>query len=139
MAEYSHKRAIIVINGRTFTGWDNSADSFNMSPVGDAGAFTSAFGNSVWVDSGEYGETATLKLMQHHEDNAFLQDIFNDQRNNLSGDNALTLRFYDPINGEEINAVKGRIPNQGGFTRGNAHNPNTWVIAFPKVDRKFPK
>ena len=139
MAEYSHKRAIVTINGRTITGWDNSGDSFAVAPVGDAGAFTSAFGNNVWVDSGEYGETVTLKLLQHHEDNAFLQDIFNDQRNNLSGDNAINLRYYDPINLEELNAVKGRIPNQGTFARGNAHNTNSWVIAFPKVDRKLPK
>lgn len=139
MAEYSHKRFIVTINGHVITGWDNSADSYALAPVGDAGDFTSAFGNDVWVDSGDYSETLTLKLLQHHPDNGVLQDIFNQQRNNLSAENRIQHRAYDPVNGEEITAVNGRIMNSGSMTRGNAHNSNTWVIKFPQVNRKLPK
>lgn len=138
MAEYSHKRSICVFAGETIVGWDNSADSFSTAPVGDAGAFTSSFGNSVWVDSGEYGETVTFKLLQHHPNNAHFQRIFNDQRTNLNADNAGNLRYYDPINLEEINGIGGRIVNQGTFSRGNAHNTMTWTVVFPKLDKKLP-
>ncbi|MED6004940.1 MULTISPECIES: DUF3277 domain-containing protein [Enterobacteriaceae] len=138
MAEYSHKRFIVTINGENIDGWDDSTDSFVFAPVGDAGAFTSAFGNSVWVDSGNYAETCTLKFLQHHPNNGFLQKLFNDQRRDLSEANRIQLRAYDPVNGEEITAVNGRIQNQGSFTRGSGHNPNTWVIAFPEVNRKLP-
>lgn len=139
MAEYSHKRFIVTINGRVIDGWDNSADSFAFAPVGDAGDFTSAFGNDVWVDSGDYSETCTIKLMQHHPDNGFLQELFNEQRREMGEGNRIQLRAYDPANKEEVTAPNGRIQNQGSFTRGTAHNANTWVIKFPRVDRKLPK
>ena len=139
MAEYSHKRFIVTINGRNIDGWDNSADSYSIAPVGDAGDFTSAFGNDVWVDSGSYAETLTLKLLQHHPDNAFLQNIFADQRRDLGEANRIQHRAYDPVNKEEITAVNGRIANNGALSRGNAHNTMTWTIKFPKVDRKLPQ
>lgn len=139
MAEYSHKRFIVTLNGTIIDGWDNSADSFAFAPSGDAGDFTSAFGNDVWVDSGNYAEVLTLKLMQHHPNNGFLQNLFNDQRRDLGEANRIQLRAYDPVNGEEITAVNGRISNQGSFARGNAHNANNWQIKFPRVDRKLPE
>ena len=36
MMIYSHARSQIVINGRTITGVDPSADSYSLAPVGDA-------------------------------------------------------------------------------------------------------
>lgn len=137
MMIYSHARSQIVINGRTITGVDPSADSYSLAPVGDAGAFTGAFGTKIWVDSGETGEILTLKLLQNHPDNGFLQKLLDDQRLNLSKDNEIQHKYNDPINGDEIVATEGRIKNGGTYARGTGANANTWVIEFPKVIKKF--
>ena len=137
MMIYSHARSQIVINGRTITGVDPSADSYSLAPVGDAGAFTGAFGQNIWVASGETKENLTLKLLQNHPDNGFLQKLFDDQRQNPSMDNVIQHKYNDPINGDEIVATGGRIMNGGTYARGNAANANTWVIQFPKVIKKF--
>lgn len=140
MAEYSHKRFLFSINGITFDGWDNSADSFSLAPIGDFGAFTNGFGNHVWVDSGDYSETLTFKLMQHHPNNSDMQELVNNYKDNgPTLTNRITFRAYDTINKEEFYATDGRITNGGTLARGNAHNPNTWTIVFPEVSHKLPK
>ena len=134
---YDHSRSQIVINGRTITGCDESADSYSFAPVGDAGAFTGAFGSNIWVASGETKENLTLKILQNHADNGFFQKLFDDQVNNPSMDNVIQHKYNDPINGDEVIATGGRILNRGTYARGTSANAMQWVIQFPKVTRKL--
>lgn len=130
---FSLNKFLLTLNGKPYNEFDKSTDAFSLAPAGDAGAFVSG----VWVDSCEYVETLTLKLPQHASQNAYLQEIYDEQRRDLSKDNEIQMRAYDAINGDEITAVGGRIKNQGGFVRGTGYNPNTWTIDFPKVTRKL--
>ncbi|OJJ28151.1 phage protein [Campylobacter concisus] len=138
MARYQHDTIVLYLNGYEITAYADGSDVISIENAADAGAYTiGANGRGVFVGSCNQSGTLTLKLLQHSEDCKFLQDLYNLQRSDFKKDNLLTLEFKDTLNGDELSGINGFFVSDGGFKRGDAHNPTEFKIAFERINKRL--
>lgn len=140
MAIYRHDRSVLTLNGYEITAWDESTDSFSLSPIGDDGAYTiGAAGNGVFVFTGNESGVLTFKLLQHSEDNKFLSDLRNQILSSQSAPTPIEMYMKDTWNGDEFVGHAGFFTTPPTHSRGTGHNPNTWTIQFDRIKTKLAK
>lgn len=137
---YDHRQISLTLSGYSVTAFDESGDSINIAAQGDVGAYTiGAAGRGVFVANGNQSGTLTLKLLQHAEDNQFLNNQYNLQVNNIKEFTPIEMYFKDTINGDEVVGTRGYFTTPPAIARGTSHNATTWTLVFEKITRKLEK
>jgi len=130
MAVYDHKQSILRLSGYEITAFSDAGDSLSIVEAADAGAYTWGTNGGVFVASGNEGLILTIQLLQHSADNAYLSALRNQQKGNIKSFVPFEMFFKDTLNGDEAVASSGFFTTAKTMARGNAHNSETWVIAF---------
>lgn len=135
MAKFDQKQHVLLINGVEIKGFADGADVISFAENNEAGALTvGADGEGVFVANQNRSGTLTIKLLQHGESVAFLNNLRRQQRDSLKSFTPLTLSVRDLINEDRITASQGYFTTAPGYVRGNANNDTQFVIVFAKTE-----
>ena len=136
--KFDIKQVSVILNGYTLTGLSDDTSSIDVKFTGDAGKYTiGANGKGVWIANPDCSGTLTIKLLQQHQDNAWAAQQHALQRSDLKAFTPFSLNIRDLINNDLVTGTSGMFKTASGYTRGNQHNPGTWVIEFESLQQLF--
>lgn len=140
MAMYNQDLSVLTISNYNITGFENAQDAIVIAPVGDDGDITYGVNDDgVFVHSSNKGGIITIKLLQHCESNAFLNDLRNTQINYPKSFSPIPVYFKDTLNGDEIFLAECFFTTPPTHTRGTGHNTTTWTLKATKMETKLKK
>ena len=140
MAVFDLKEISVLLDGREMSDWGDGSDVVQFAFSSDAGEWVmGANGTGVFIANTDKSGTLTLKIKQHSDDNAYLSKLFNQQKNSIKTFTPMTLTIRDLLNGDVVTATKGYFTTPTGFTRGQGHNAQTWVIKFEQGTMNLEK
>lgn len=131
MAVFDPKEIIVLLDGYEIDDWADGSDVVQFTSSSDAGEWViGADGKGVFIANTDKSGTLTLKVKQHSANNAYLNRLFNQQKNRIKAFVPMTLAIRDLLNGDVVTATKGYFTTPPSFTRGQGHNAKTWTIKF---------
>jgi hypothetical protein len=140
MSSFDPKQVSVLINGVLIDDWADGSDVIDAKNTKDAGAYTiGANGTGVFIADPDQSGTLALKIKQHSANNKYLAGLMAQQRRSLKAFTPLELEIRDLLNEDVVTGVKGFFTTPPAYTRGTAHNPEVWTIAFEKLDIKLER
>ncbi|OOF40941.1 hypothetical protein BKK47_02615 [Rodentibacter mrazii] len=134
MAIFDPKQVVVLLDGKEISDWSDGSDVINATNQVDAGQLIiGANGTGVFIANPDKSGKLTLKIKQHSADNAYLNKLFNQQKNSIKTFMPFTLAIRDLINDDVVTATKGYFTTPTPYTRGNGHNAQTWTIVFEQM------
>ncbi|AOF54432.1 hypothetical protein BKG91_09380 [Rodentibacter caecimuris] len=134
MAIFDPKQVVVLLDGKEIDDWADGSDVISALNQVDAGQLIiGADGSGVFIANPDKSGKLTLKIKQHSPDNAYLNKLFNQQKNSIKTFMPFTLAIRDLINDDVVTATKGYFTTPTPYTRGNGYNAQTWTIVFEQM------
>lgn len=122
---------VVGLNGVQLSDWADGSDVISVEWVDSASTYLAgADGNGIQILNPSKAIKLTLKVKQNGTDAKYLNDQYNLQRNNIRGFTPFVLQAKDLLNQDLAWGKKGYYTDGSSWTRGNGHNPATFVILF---------
>lgn len=140
MAVFSPKDLTVVLNGVEISDWADGGDTIVAENGAENGQLIIGNdGRGIFVANVNESGTLTLKLKQHSPDNEYLSKLHAQQKNSIRSFVPFELTIKDINNEDIVTGSKGYFTQAKNFTRGDAHNPTVWVIAFERLNISFAR
>ncbi|MEA1064746.1 phage protein [Erwinia sp. HR93] len=131
MSRFDIKQVHLMLNERVITGFTSENNAIDYKYANDAGEYAiGAHGAGVFVANPNESTILTIRLLQHHPDNAWLSQQRALQRKDLKSFTPMALIITDLMNADVATGSRGFFTALPAYTRGAQHNANVFTIAF---------
>lgn len=133
MKEYSFQNIIFLVNGVDITGFDEGDDVIALARINDSAAHKIGTDGEMTLSiSADRSGTATIRLMQSSNLNAYLSGLINAQENGAFV--PIFAQMKDVKGGDFGSGTQGYIKRPADMVRGTNANSQEWVIVLERLD-----
>lgn len=133
MKQYSFLNTILLINGIEIQGFDEGDDTINLARLNDSSSHKiGTDGEMTLAISADRSGTATFRLMQSSDSNAYMSALVNAQENGAFI--PIFMQFKDTVNSDLASGTQGYITKPADMVRGENPNSQEWVVVVERLD-----
>ena len=133
MKQYSFLNTILLINGIEIQGFDEGDDTINLARLNDSTSHKiGTDGEMTLAISADRSGTATFRLMQSSDSNAYMSALVNAQENGAFV--PIFMQFKDTVNSDLASGTQGYITKPADIVRGEKPNSQEWVVVVERLD-----
>jgi len=133
MQDYSLSNTVVLIQGVALSGYDEGDDVITLDRLNDSTTHTICVDGEMSVSlSDDRSGTATFRLMQTSDSNAFLSGLLIAQENGAFV--PLFVQFKDTRGNDLASGTQGYINRPAPMIRGTNVNSQEWILTFERLD-----